>query len=100
MIAGLTFVTAFGLSFVLLLLLLRRFRRPGTEDAAVPAPGARLSARAAADWPRTTRVLPWSVAGLITMFWLTPFDKIELAIPAPIDLTLDRLVLPVVAASG
>ena len=95
-IGGLTFFTAFGLSFVLLLLLLRRFRRPGTEDAAVPAPRARLSARAAADWPRTTRVLPWSVAGLITMFWLTPFDKIELAIPAPIDLTLDRLVLPVV----
>jgi hypothetical protein len=95
-IGGLTFLTAFGLSFVLLLLLLRRFRRPGTEDAPVPVPRARLSARAAADWPRTTRVLPWSVAGLITMFWLTPFDKIQLAIPAPIDLTLDRLVLPVV----
>ncbi len=52
-IAGLTFFTAFGLSFVLLLLLLRRFRRPRTEDAPVPAPRARLSARAAADWPRT-----------------------------------------------
>jgi hypothetical protein len=95
-IGGLTFFTAFGLSFVVLLLLLRRFGRPGTEDAPAPAPRARLSARAAADWPRTTRVLPWSIAGLITMFWLTPFDKIELAIPAPIDLTLDRLVLPVV----
>jgi hypothetical protein len=96
-IGGLTFVTAFGLSFVVLLFLLRRFRRPTTEEAPAPAPRARLTGRAAADWPRTTRLLPWSVAGLITMFWLTPFDKIQLAISAPIDLTLDRLVLPVVA---
>jgi hypothetical protein len=32
------------------------------------------------------------------MFWLTPFDKIQLAMSTPIDMTLDRLVLPVVAA--
>ena len=94
-IGGLTFVTAFGLSFIVLLLLLR-FRRSTPEDAPASAPRARLSARAAADWPRTNRVLPWSVAGLITMFWLTPFDKIQLAVSAPIDLTLDRLVLPAV----
>ena len=96
-IGALTFFTAFGLSFVLLLLLAAPVpAAPGRRTLRCPPAARALSARAAADWPRTTRVLPWSVAGLITMFWLTPFDKIELAIPAPIDLTLDRLVLPVV----
>lgn len=94
-IGGLTFVTAFGLAFVLLRVLLRRvWRRP---DQDVPAPRSRLTGRAAADWPRTTRILPWSVAGLIAMFWLTPFDRIQLAMSAPINITLDRMVLPVVA---
>ena len=42
--------------------------------------------------------MPWSIAGLIAMFWLTPFDKIQLAMSTPIDMTLDRIVLPIVAA--
>jgi hypothetical protein len=94
MIAGLTFVTAFTLSFILLLLLARRLwrRRPAE------APGrARLTVRAAADWPRTTRVLPWGVALLIAMFWLTPFDKIQLSMSTPVNITLDRILLPLVA---
>jgi hypothetical protein len=94
-IGGLTFVTAFGLCLVVGLLLLRGWRRPSGDD--VPEPHSRLTGRAAADWPHTTRLLPWAIAGLITMFWLTPFDKIQLSISAPIDLTLDRLVLPAVA---
>jgi hypothetical protein len=98
-IAGLTFVTAFGLSFMLLLLAGRRLRRgEGREAAPAPEPRSRLTGRAAADWPRTSRLLPWSIAGLITMIWLTPFDRLQLSISTPIDLTLDRLVLPVVAA--
>ena len=32
------------------------------------------------------------------MIWLTPFDQIQLAMATPIDMTLDRIVLPVVAA--
>ena len=37
---------------------------PGRRTSSVArAPRPRLSGRAAADWPRTTRVLPWSVAG-------------------------------------
>ena len=43
---------------------------------------ARLAiARAAArggDWPHTTRVLPWMIAGFIVMLWLVPFNTVEL----------------------
>jgi hypothetical protein len=48
----------------------------------------------AGDWPRTTRVLPWMVAGFIVMLWLLPFNSIELSFSTPIDMHLDRLVLP------
>ena len=46
------------------------------------------------DWPGTTRVLPWMLAGFITILVLVPFDQIKVAAPLPIDLTFDRLVLP------
>lgn len=44
-------------------------------------------------WPYTTRFLPWSVAGLVLMITLVPFDAIRLNVAAPIDLTLDRLIM-------
>lgn len=96
-IAGLTFVTAFALSFVALLLALRGL---GLWSPPAPrrAPKGRESLRALADWPRTSRLMPWAVAALITMIWLTPFDHIQLAMATPIDMTLDRIVLPIVAA--
>jgi hypothetical protein len=97
-IAALTFVTGFALSFVLLVSLARwRLRRIGAE-VALPPVRSTLTGAAAADWPRTTRVLPWSIAVFITMLWLTPFDKIQLAVHMPIDMKLDRLVLPFLAA--
>jgi hypothetical protein len=46
------------------------------------------------DWPRTTRVLPWMLAAFMAVLWLVPFDSIELTISMPIDLKLDRLLLP------
>jgi hypothetical protein len=46
------------------------------------------------DWPRTTRVLPWMVAAFMAVLWLVPFDSIELNVSTPIDLKLDRLLLP------
>ena len=49
------------------------------------------------DWPRTTRVLPWMLAGFIALLWLTPFHQIQLSMSMPIDMKLDRLVLPFVA---
>jgi hypothetical protein len=30
------------------------------------------------------------------MFWLTPFDRIQLKVHAPVNITLDRIVLPIV----
>ena len=97
-IAGLTFITAFALSLVALLLLLRRRWRGAERDFSRPPRRSRLTGRAAADWPRTTRLLPWSIAGLIAMIWLTPFDRLQLGGGgAPINITLDRVVIPIVA---
>jgi hypothetical protein len=44
-------------------------------------------------WPRTTRLLPWTLAAFVTMVWLVPFDAIELPIPMPLDARLDRPML-------
>jgi hypothetical protein len=97
-IAGLTFITAFALSFVALLLLLRGRWRGPERDSSRPPRRSRLTGRALADWPRTTRLLPWSIAGLIAMIWLTPFDRLQLGGGgAPINITLDRVVIPIVA---
>jgi hypothetical protein len=51
------------------------------------------------DWPHTARLLPWLLAGFVAIIWLVPFNSIELNASLPIDLTLDRLVLPVVAVA-
>jgi hypothetical protein len=96
-IAGLTFITAFALSFLVLRLLLRRQWRGAEENSSRTGRRSRLTGRAAADWPHTTRVLPWSIAGLIGMIWLTPFDRLQLGGGgAPINITLDRVVIPIV----
>jgi hypothetical protein len=62
---------------------------------AVPALTRRRVASAAdGAWPHTTRVLPWMLAGFMAMLWLVPFDSLQLDIPSPIDLKLDRILLP------
>lgn len=50
------------------------------------------------DWPRTKRLLPWSLAGFIAMLWLLPFDSIDLPISLPLDAKLDRPFLLAVIA--
>jgi hypothetical protein len=54
---------------------------------------------AAGDWPRTTRLMPWSFALFLAVLWLVPFNDIQLSFQLPIDLKFDRLVLPFVAAA-
>jgi hypothetical protein len=52
-----------------------------------------------ADWPRTTRLLPWSIAFFLAMVFLFPFDSTDLPIPLPLDATLDRPVLGLIIAT-
>jgi hypothetical protein len=59
--------------------------------AAVAANRSRsLDARQAADWPDTTRLLPWALFGFMAMLWVIPFDSIVLPFGGPVDVTLDR----------
>ncbi|MGN6257812.1 MAG: O-antigen ligase family protein [Solirubrobacterales bacterium] len=46
-----------------------------------------------ADWPRTTRLLPWALFSFVAMLWLIPFDSIKLPVGGPVDATLDRPML-------
>jgi hypothetical protein len=91
-IGALTFVTAFALTcaFLFGLVYLRARRTTVGSDDDAPADDE----EGLDNWPHTTRALPWMVAVFITMLWLTPFDKVELGIHTPIDLKLDRMVLP------
>ena len=45
-------------------------------------------------WPHTRRPLPWMIAFFLAVIWLTPFDNIQLKASLPVELRLDRLVLP------
>jgi O-antigen ligase len=65
----------------------------------LPSGPQRRSLRAIeGDWPRTTRPLPWCLAGFITMLWLLPFDSISLPISLPLDAKLDRPFLLAIVA--
>jgi O-antigen ligase/polysaccharide polymerase Wzy-like membrane protein len=100
-IFALTFLVVFGVAFGLLCgaaAIRRGWVRGGSPprlvsakaDPPVPAdePGG--------NWPHTTRILPWMVAGFICLLWLTPFNDIQLNSSLPVDLKLDRLILPII----
>jgi len=101
-IAVLTFLTGFGLSAGILLLLIavrrgspaRALRHPAAATAPTGQPEHRSD-----DWPHTTRLLPWMLAGFMALLWLLPFNAIELNAALPIDLKLDRLVLPFIVVA-
>ncbi len=94
-LAALAFMLAFAVALAALhgLVAIAQRRR-----AAPSRPPAVAAARSDA-WPRTTRVLPWMVAGFMAMLWLAPFDSIQLDIPSPIDLKLDRMLLPILVVT-
>ncbi len=100
-IAALTFLVVFAISFGLLFLL-AQIRRgwlrasAGRGDGATAPPPLAPQRPQKDDWPHTTRVLPWMVAGFIAMLWLLPINAITLQASLPVDLKLDRLVLPVI----
>ncbi len=100
LIALLTFLVAFGVCFGLLFGL-AEVRRGWLHADRQPQPGGEPAPRPerrprADDWPHTTRVLPWMVAGFIAMLWLLPIDAIAINASLPVELKLDRLVLPLI----
>jgi hypothetical protein len=101
-IFALTFIVIFGVAFGLLCgaaAVRRGWMRGGSPPRLV---AARAEAPAPVDdepggmWPHTTRILPWMVAGFLVLLWLTPFNDIELNAGLPVDLKLDRLILPII----
>ena len=71
------------------------------QPAARPSRHAtgRAVASRAADWPHTTRFLPWALFGFVAMLWLIPFDSIKLPLGRPVDVTLDRPCWSLLAAA-
>jgi hypothetical protein len=99
-----------GAAFLLVLalgggvLLARRRRRPVpiltamTPTAMTPTAMTPTAAPPAApptddDWPHTTRLLPWALAGFVAMLFLVPFDALDLPIGLPLNSSLDRPLL-------
>jgi hypothetical protein len=50
------------------------------------------------DWPHTTRLLPWALAGFVAMLFLVPFDALDLPIGLPLDSNIDRPFLVLLVA--
>ena len=101
-IFALTFIVVFGVAFGLLAgaaAVRRGWVRGGSPPrlvAAKAAPPEPEAAQPGGMWPHTTRILPWMVAGFLCLLWLTPFNDIQLGASLPVDLKLDRLVLPII----
>lgn len=104
-IFALTFLVVFGGAFGLLCgvaVIRRGWVRGGSPPrlvAAKPKPPAAPVEEPGGNWPHTTRVLPWMIAGFLCLLWLTPFNDIQLSSSLPVDLKLDRLVLPVIVVA-
>jgi len=101
-IAALTALVTFTISFGLLFLLaqIRRgwLRADRQQASGELEPQPRIEVRERRDdWPHTTRILPWMIAGFIGMLWLVPINAIAIEASLPIDLKLDRLALPIIA---
>lgn len=70
---------------------------PPRESRVATDSAARAAASRAADWPHTNRALPWLLFGFVAMLWLIPFDSIKLPVGGPVDVTLDRPLLILLA---
>jgi hypothetical protein len=104
-IFALTFLVVFGVAFGLLCgaAAIRRGWVRGGSPPRLVAAGASAPAPERDEpggmWPHTTRILPWMVAGFLVLLWLTPFNDIQLSASLPVDLKLDRLVLPIIVVA-
>jgi hypothetical protein len=71
--------------------------QPGSARRQPRDHAAAAAASRAADWPHTNRLLPWALFGFVAMLWLVPFDSIKLPLGGPVDATLDRPLLVLLA---
>jgi hypothetical protein len=67
--------------------------QPAADAAASERRTRSATASRLADWPETTRLLPWALFGFVAMLWVIPFDSVILPIGTPVDATLDRVFL-------
>jgi hypothetical protein len=70
----------------------RRRRAVSPTDSLRPLQGRLLD-----DWPRTTRLLPWSIALFVVILFLVPIDALSLPFNVPLDSKPDRVVLILIA---
>jgi O-antigen ligase len=71
---------------------------PGDTPGASGDPRGRAAgADRSDDWPHTTRLMPWLLAGFMTMVFLIPIDGTELKVHLPVDSKPDRFVLAAMA---
>jgi O-antigen ligase len=68
------------------------------EAGSAAARAERSRASQVADWPNTGRLLPWLLFAFLAMLWVIPFDSINLPFGGPVDMTIDRPVLVLLAA--
>jgi len=105
-IFALTFAIVFGVCFGILVLI-GEVRRGWLHAGKSALPAMTVGVPTApqpqpepgGNWPNTTRALPWMIAAFIAMLWVVPFNSIQLQASLPIDLKLDRLVLPAIVFS-
>lgn len=95
-VMGLTFVLAFALGLGLWGWRERRRKLKALVGVWAPRPALDIlddEAPGADDWPHTTRIMPWLVAGFLVMLLAVPFDSITLPINLPLDSKLDRFYI-------
>jgi len=73
-------------------------RPPATAAGRLTAYHRRTLRALVGDWPRTTRPLPWALAGFMAMLFLLPFDSIDLPLGLPLEAKLDRPLLLLIVA--
>jgi O-Antigen ligase len=97
-VAALTFVVVFAICIgaMLLTAAVRRGWRAREPEALPEIPDPPPPPAVGGAWPRTTRILPWTLAGFMAMLWLVPFNGIGIDASLPVDLKLDRIVLPAI----
>jgi hypothetical protein len=72
------------------------FARSASAPALPAAVG--VPALTGGDWPHTTRLLPWALAGFVVMLFTVPFDALHLPIGLPLDSNADRPFLVILVA--